>query len=182
MTFVARGPRGGYTAVPRGLVADLADQLGAAWSGAPGAAEARRAARRTGLLAFARLALGQSRSALGRALEGHRRSLFLLVSHRLMEQPEPIQALRRGGAAFIPLVHDLIPATHPEYARPGVAMQHLRRLSTVSTLADGIIVNSEATGAVLRPHLVGQASAPPVLVAPLGIDAPGSRAARRISW
>jgi glycosyltransferase involved in cell wall biosynthesis len=87
-----------------------------------------------------------------------------------MEQPEPIAELRRGGAAFIPLVHDLIPATHPEYARPGVAMQHLQRLATVASLADGIIVNSAATATVLKPHLVRQAACPRVLVAPLGIE------------
>jgi glycosyltransferase involved in cell wall biosynthesis len=105
-------------------------------------------------------------------LARNRRTVFLLVSHRLMEQPEPIAELRRAGAAFIPLVHDLIPATHPEYARPGVAMQHLQRLETVAALADGIIVNSAATAAVLRPHLVRQTAAPPLLVAPLGIGRP----------
>lgn len=168
VTFLGRGPRGGYAVVPAGLVRDLAAQLDTAWGGGPDAAAARRAARRTGLLAIARLTLGRGRAELGRVLDRERRTLFLLVSHRLMEQPEPIEALRRAGAAFIPLVHDLIPATHPEYARPGVAMQHLQRLATVAALADGIIVNSAATEAVLRPHLVHQS--PPVLVARLGIE------------
>lgn len=170
VTFVARGPRGGYAAVPRSMVADLAAQLQFAWSGGPGASAARRAARRTALIAFARLALGRGRSRLTEVLARERRTVFLLVSHRLMEQAEPIAELRRAGAAFVPLVHDLIPATHPEYARPGVAMQHLQRLDTVASLADAIIVNSAATAAVLSPHLVGQAVSPPVLVAPLGID------------
>jgi glycosyltransferase involved in cell wall biosynthesis len=172
VTFVARAPRGGYAALPRGLVAELTEQLALAWLGGPGAAEARRAARRRGLMALVRLTLGRGRATLMRRLESRRRSVFLLVSHRLMEQPEPIEELRRAGAAFVPLVHDLIPATHPEYARPGVAMQHLQRLATVAALADGIIVNSQATRAVLQPHLVGQAVAPPVVVAPLGIDTP----------
>jgi glycosyltransferase involved in cell wall biosynthesis len=170
VTFVARAPRGGYAALPRGIVADLAGQLHAAWSGGADAAAARRAALRTGLLALARLSIGRGRSRLDATLARERRSAFLLVSHRLMEEPGPIDALRRAGAAFVPLVHDLIPATHPEYARPGVAMQHLQRLATVAALADGIIVNSSATAAVLKPHLVRQASRPPVLVAPLGID------------
>lgn len=169
-TFVARGPRGGYGAVPRAMVADLSDQLDAAWSGGPDATLARRAARRTALLAFARLSLGRGRARVAEVTARERRSVFLLVSHRLMEQPEPIAELRRAGTAFIPLVHDLIPVTHPEYARPGVAMQHLQRLATVSALADGIIVNSAATAAVLKPHLVAQAASPPVLVAPLGIE------------
>ncbi|WP_198372608.1 glycosyltransferase, partial [Roseomonas rosulenta] len=172
VTFVARGPRNGYAAVPRGLVADLADRLDAAWAGGPDAAAALRNARRLGLLAMARMMVGRGRARVAEVLARERRTLFLLVSHRLMEQPEPIAELRRAGAAFIPLVHDLIPATHPEYARPGVAMQHLQRLETVAALADGIIVNSAATAAVLRPHLVRQAAPPPLLVAPLGIGRP----------
>ncbi|CAH0303672.1 glycosyltransferase [Roseomonas sp. CECT 9278] len=172
VTFVARGPRNGYAAVPRGMVADLADRLDVAWGGGPDAATALRGARRIGMLALARMMVGRGRARVAEVLGRERRTLFLLVSHRLMEQPEPIAELRRAGAAFIPLVHDLIPATHPEYARPGVAMQHLQRLETVAALADGIIVNSAATAAVLRPHLVRQAAPPPLLVAPLGIGRP----------
>ncbi len=174
VTFVARGGRGGYAAVPRGMVADLAAQLHESWTGGPNARAAGRAARRTALIAMARLAVGRGRARVAEVLERERRSAFLLVSHRLMEQPEPIAELRRAGAAFIPLVHDLIPATHPEYARPGVAMQHLQRLATVASLADGIIANSAATAAVLRPHLVGQSPCPPLVVAPLGIEPLGS--------
>jgi glycosyltransferase involved in cell wall biosynthesis len=172
VTFVARGPRNGYSAVPRGMVADLADRLDLAWAGGPGADAARRAAQRIGMLAMARMMVGRGRARVAEVLARERRALFLLVSHRLMEQPEPIAELRRQGAAFIPLVHDLIPATHPEYARPGVAITHLQRLETVAALADGIIVNSAATASVLRPHLVRQAAAPPLLVAPLGIGTP----------
>jgi glycosyltransferase involved in cell wall biosynthesis len=175
VTFIARGPRNGYAAVPRGMVADLADRLDVAWAGGPDSTAARRTAQRIGMMAIARVMVGRGRARVAEVLARERRTVFLLVSHRLMEQPEPIAELRRAGAAFIPLVHDLIPATHPEYARPGVAMQHLQRLETVAALADGIIVNSAATAAVLRPHLVRQAAAPPLLVAPLGIGrtAPG---------
>lgn len=172
VTFVARGPRNGYAAVPRSMVADLADRLDAAWAGGPDAAGALGSARRIGMLAMARMMVGRGRARVAEVLARERRTLFLLVSHRLMEQPEPIAEMRRAGASFIPLVHDLIPATHPEYARPGVAMQHLQRLETVAALADGIIVNSAATAGVLRPHLVRQAAPPPLLVAPLGIGRP----------
>ena len=170
VTFVARGPHGGYAAVPRRLVADLSAQLDAMWTGGAAASAARSAARRTAVLVLASLALGRGRSRLAAVIEREARTVFLLVSHRLMEKPAPIEDLRRRGVAFVPLLHDLIPATHPEYARPGVAMQHLQRLETVASLADGIIVNSAATAAVLRPHLVRQMPAPPVLVAPLGIE------------
>jgi len=169
VTFCARGPWGGYAAVPRGMVADGAAALDAAWAGGPAAEPARREARRLARRLALRLALGRGRARLEGLLARQGRCLFLLVSHRLMERPEPIAALRAAGAAFVPLVHDLIPATHPEYARPGVAMQHLRRLDTVAALADGIIVNSAATLAVLEPHLLRAGGPPPVAVAPLGI-------------
>jgi glycosyltransferase involved in cell wall biosynthesis len=172
VTFCARGPWGGYAAVPRSMVADFAATLAVAWAGGAGAEAARQSALHVGRLALLRLAVARGRARLTEIMERERRSLFLLVSHRLMEKPEPIAALRAAGAAFIPLVHDLIPATHPEYARPGVAMQHLRRLETVASLAAGIIVNSGATAAVLQPHLVRQAYPPDVVVAPLGIEMP----------
>ncbi len=177
VTFCARGPWGGYAAVPRSLVADFAAALTIAWGGGSGAEEARQSAIRLGRIALLRLAVTRGRARLVEVMARERRTLFLLVSHRLMEKPEPIAELRQAGAAFIPLVHDLIPATHPEYARPGVAMQHLRRLETVASLATGIIVNSAATAAVLQPHLVRQADPPEVVVAPLGIEMPAPGAA-----
>ena len=175
-TFCARGPWGGYAAVPRSLVADFSAALTMAWAGGPGAEASRQSALRLGRLALLRVAVARGRARLANVMARERRSLFLLVSHRLMEKPEPIDELRAAGAAFIPLVHDLIPATHPEYARPGVAMQHLRRLETVASLAAGIIVNSAATGAVLQPHLVRQADPPDLVVAPLGIEMPAPAA------
>lgn len=170
VTFCARGPWGGYAAVPHSLVSDFAAALTKAWAGGPGAEVDRQSALRLGRIALLRLAVSRGRSRLNDVMARERRCLFLLVSHRLMEKPEPIAELRAAGAAFIPLVHDLIPATHPEYARPGVAMQHLRRLETVASLAAGIIANSTATAAVLQPHLVRQADPPDVVVAPLGIE------------
>ncbi|MEO3470244.1 glycosyltransferase [Roseomonas sp. CAU 1739] len=157
--------------MPRSLVTDYAAALTIAWSGAAGAESARQSALRLGRIALLRLLVSRGRARLSEVMARERRCLFLLVSHRLMEKPEPIAELRDAGAAFIPLVHDLIPATHPEYARPGVAMQHLRRLETVASLATGIIVNSAATDTVLQPHLVRQADPPDVVVAPLGIEA-----------
>ena len=172
VTFCARGPWGGYAAVPHGLVAEYAALLTQGWTGTAEAEASRRAAFRLGRRILLGLTLGRGRGRLAQVMERERRTLFLLVSHRLMEKPEPIAALRAAGAAFIPLVHDLIPATHPEYARPGVAMQHLRRLETVASLASGIIANSAATAAILQPHLVRQADPPAVVVAPLGIETP----------
>jgi len=172
VTFVARSPLRDFAAVPRALVADLHACMERVWTGADrdqaAATEARRIARRSALS----LAFGIGSGQVTEKLRSERRSALLVVSHRLMEQPEPIARLRRKGAAFIPLMHDLIPATHPEYARPGVAMQHLRRLATAARHADGILVNSAATRDALLPHLVGQDQVAPIRVAPLGLDLP----------
>lgn len=181
VTFVGRSPWRDFVAVPRTLVADLHACVEQLWTHAGlddrMATAARGLARRAGLA----LALGVGRRDVMARLQAGRRSALLLVSHRLMERPEPIARLRRRGTAFVPLVHDLIPATHPEYARPGVALQHLRRLSTVARLADGILVNSNATRDALLPHLAGQDHVAPIRVAPLGLDLPGIAPASRPS-
>jgi glycosyltransferase involved in cell wall biosynthesis len=98
------------------------------------------------------------------------RAIYLLVSHRhLHRQAALAQALHRVGAAFVPLIHDLIPLEFPEYGRPGEADRHRRRIATVARLADGVIVNSAATGAALAPYLPADRA---VYVAPLGVSPP----------
>lgn len=74
--------------------------------------------------------------------------------------------LRREGARLVCLVHDLIPLTHPEYARPHGAETQRRRLATLDALADTVLTNSHDTLEILRAHLTG----PRLAAAPLGID------------
>lgn len=96
-------------------------------------------------------------------------AVYLLVSHRHLHRQAALQtALRRSGAAFVPLIHDLIPLEFPEYGRPGEAERHRRRIATVCQLANAVVVNSAATGAALAPFLPTDR---PVLVAPLGVEA-----------
>jgi glycosyltransferase involved in cell wall biosynthesis len=168
--FVAQDLRGGFALLPRDIVGELAQALEAAWTGGADAARAARHASSVALRARGRLLLGRGRGALARLLANGRRTAFLLVSHRALERQAPIEALRRAGAAFVPLIHDIIPVTHPEYARPGQAEKHRRRMASTGAMADGVIVNSEATAQALRPWLRPQAVPVPVLVAPLGID------------
>ncbi|MBV1796873.1 glycosyltransferase [Siccirubricoccus sp. G192] len=180
-TFVAQSAWGWFAALPRGRVAALLDALEAAWQGAPpaashpGGAGPQRVARRLALGLQAGLACGAGRAALraalAKGLANARRPVFLLVSHRALDHGRPIAALRRAGAAFVPFVHDLIPLTHPEYARPAQVGRHARRIATIAEQADGVIVNSAATAATLLPHLARHgAAAPPLAVAPLGIE------------
>ncbi len=163
-TFVAELPLLGFSALPRTLVTDLLAALETAWD--TGVSAARRAARR------ARLALPFGRAALAEALARPGPKTFLLVSHRALERPGRIAALRRHGCLFVPLIHDLIPLHHPEFARPGQAEKHRGRISTTAALADGIVVNSAATGTELAPFLAARPEVVPVAVAPLGVAPP----------
>jgi glycosyltransferase involved in cell wall biosynthesis len=163
-TFVAELPLIGFAALPRPIVADLVAALGTAWlhGGRSAAAAARRA----------RLALPFGRGALVEVLRRPEPKAFLLVSHRALERPARIAAMRRQGCRFVPLIHDLIPLQHPEFARAGQAEKHRRRIATTASLADAIVVNSAATGAELTPWLAARPVPPLVAVAPLGVTPP----------
>jgi glycosyltransferase involved in cell wall biosynthesis len=162
--FVAEMPLLGYGALPRQIVAELVAALERAWS--DGGRTAATAARR------ARLALPFGRSAVTGMLRRSGPKAFLLVSHRALERPGRIAALRRQGCHFVPLIHDLIPLQHPEFARAGHAEKHRRRIATTAALADAIVVNSAATGAELTPWLAARPTPPPVAIAPLGVSPP----------
>jgi glycosyltransferase involved in cell wall biosynthesis len=169
-SFAAQDVRGGFALLPRALVAELVSELCAAWDGGDGRGIAAQRANRLGLQARGRLLLGLGRNDLSRLVDNARRLVFLLVSHRALERQGPIEAIRRNGAAFVPLIHDIIPVTHPEYARPGQAETHQRRMATTGALSDGIIANSEATALALAPYLAGREEQPHIVVAPLGIE------------
>ncbi len=161
-TFIAELPLLGFAALPRAVVAELAAALDEAWLA--GGRSAVTAARR------ARLALPFGRPAMNEALRRTGPKTFLLVSHRALERPARITALRKQGCLFVPLIHDLIPLQHPEFARAGHAERHRRRIATTAALADAIVVNSAATGGALAPWLAGRGT--PVAVAPLGVTPP----------
>lgn len=105
-----------------------------------------------------------------------------LRGSRVLVQPSPNHLDRRGvidsklrreGARYVALVHDLIPITHPEYARPDGAQAHLRRIDTLISCADGLIANSQATAAALLSYAGTALAHRPVRVAPLS---PGAMA------
>ncbi len=100
-----------------------------------------------------------------------RPSAYLLMSHHHLDRRSAIaHFLSVTGAAFVCLVHDLIPIEFPEYARPGQAEIHRVRMETVAALADGIVTNSAATARSLQPFLDRAGRAPPVLTALLGVN------------
>jgi glycosyltransferase involved in cell wall biosynthesis len=81
--------------------------------------------------------IARSRSGSGRP--------YLNVGHTGLNDPAFRKWIARLNVAPIYMVHDLIPITHPEYARPGEAERHAQRMATVLATAAGIIGNSNAT-------------------------------------
>ncbi|WP_431267887.1 glycosyltransferase family 4 protein [Dankookia sp. P2] len=167
-TFTAQSLWGWFAALPRDRVLALLDALDEVWDHGAPAGRGLRRAQRIALSLQAGLARGAGRALLRDRLRGPRQAVFLLVSHRSLDRHGPIQALRQAGARFVPLIHDLIPLTHPEYTRAPQVGRHAARIATTAALADGIIVNSAATGAVLLDHLAPHGRVPPITVAPLG--------------
>lgn len=99
--------------------------------------------------------------------------IYLQVSPHHLDDPKQVGAiLRAEGAKFVTLVHDVIPLSHPEFARPQGAEEHLRRVRSVDAFAHGIIGNSQATIDALAPHLRRGLEGRAIRVAHFGADAP----------
>jgi glycosyltransferase involved in cell wall biosynthesis len=175
--FAAVTPDNRLALLPRRIAEDYVRELGAAWRGPLDARRQERRVRRIARLARLALFAGGERRLFGFLRDDPGGSVYLLVSHHHLERRRLIARLKtRGQARFVCLIHDLIPIEFPEYAKPGQAANHLRRIATAAALADAVIVNSAVTGAALRPHLDRAGRAPPVLAAPFGADLPPAAA------
>lgn len=76
--------------------------------------------------------------------------VLLNITHSGLEQAAYGERVRRYGLRPFYFLHDTIPMAYPEYARPGEADQHRRRLKTMLETGCGLIVNSAQTGATLE--------------------------------
>ena len=80
--------------------------------------------------------------------------IYLQASpHHLENEALVARILGAERAGFVTLVHDVIPLTHPEFARPNGAAEHAKRMRTIDLYADGIIGNSQATLDAMATHL-----------------------------
>lgn len=101
----------------------------------------------------------------------HGPRVYLQVSPHHLDDADQVGAiLRAEGATFVTLVHDVIPLTHPEFARPQGAEEHRRRVRTIDLYAGGIIGNSQATIDALAPHMARGLAGRSVRVAHFGAD------------
>ena len=180
--FAALAPGGRLALLPRSTAEDFVREIGAAWRGPLDLREQERRVRRVARRARLALLIGSERRLFGMLRDSPGESVYLLVSHHHLERRRLIARLKtRSRARFVCLIHDLIPIEFPEYAKPGQAANHLRRIETAAAFADALIVNSAVTGAALQPHLDRAGRSSPVLVAPFGADLPiaGGTASRR---
>ena len=148
--------------------------LAGAWRVASSSRSIRQAKRLAQRLRAAALWRGE-RALRGQCRAETARVVYMLVSHHHLEKRRAIARLKRQiGACFVCLIHDLIPIEFPEYALPGQDERHRRRIETAAALADAVIVNSTVTREGFAPYLARAGRAPPVLVAPFGVDPPAA--------
>jgi glycosyltransferase involved in cell wall biosynthesis len=152
--------RGSFRSLPQPQTSALIRDIAPAWRDG----EMRKLSRRS----FKALAGSVfTAPAVSRYKGGPRASYINVSSHPLHLVDHVGKMMRRTGAVFIPLVHDLIPLTYPEYVPPNWGDQHRSRLKTIAGYADGVISNSMATTAALREHIPQL----PIATIPLGVGA-----------
>ncbi len=100
--------------------------------------------------------------------------LMINVGHNGVDQPGYARWLACGAATPVFMVHDLIPITHAEFARPNERVRHQHRIRTMLRTAGGLVLNSRATLDALHRHANDERIAmPPTVVSPLGVDLHG---------
>ncbi|WP_233503479.1 glycosyltransferase family 4 protein [Sphingomonas psychrotolerans] len=166
LQFAATHPLGGYGRLTPAAVLRFLDATELRWS-ETGGDETARAAWRHLLASLAGLWPQPVTPAI-------RTRIVLHVSPSALEDEQRVAArLRRENARLVCLVHDLIPLTHPAFARADAPRRHARRMVSVARHAHGVIANSSATADAFAAYLgaVGQ-SVPKLAVAPFGAVTP----------
>jgi glycosyltransferase involved in cell wall biosynthesis len=162
---------GRFGLLPRRAACAYVAALAAAWRGNGAVSRRHRTVRNLAFRLRAEALLRGERPLYSRLRQAGGNPVYLLVSHHHLENRRAIARLKeRGGARFVCLIHDLIPIEFPEYALPGQADRHRRRIESAAALADAVIVNSTVTQKTFQPYLERAGRAPPVIVAPFGIE------------
>lgn len=98
-------------------------------------------------------------------LEGRGR-IWLNPGHTGLDSQRVADWVRRRDLRLVPLVHDLIPITHPQFCRQGEDERHRQRMRTVLDIASGVVTNSAHTLDALRTFAQDeQRSLPPAAIA-----------------
>ncbi|MDB5415794.1 MAG: hypothetical protein JWR10_4129 [Rubritepida sp.] len=159
-SFSGRSIGGWYAELPRNLSLRLVEAL---------ETDQPRRAKLAAAAGFSLLTSGVGRRALLHRIAATPGSVLVLVSHSGLHDAAAIAALKARGARFLPMLHDLIPITHPEFSTPRQIARHPKRVATISALADALLISSMATADVLNGLLQGQ-RIPPMHLVRFGTD------------
>ncbi len=173
VTFVAQSPWGWFAALPDGFARSLLSEADAVV--APGKEGGLARFRAMAAAAISRKLWGGGRWALAQRLAQKKDSVFLVISHRAVHKEAAIAGVVAAGARFVPMLHDLIPLTHPEYCRPHSTLQHTGRMRVISALAAGVVTPTHHVALQFHARLreMGLAQ-PPVQAVGLGLDLPAA--------
>lgn len=97
-------------------------------------------------------------------------SVYLNVGHSNLDDAVLGAVRAVTGATILVLVHDTIPIRLPGSQRPGATARFAARLAAVARHADRVICTSQAEAIHVAEALARAGAAPPITVAPLGID------------
>ncbi|MCU0886651.1 MAG: glycosyltransferase family 4 protein [Rubritepida sp.] len=173
VTFVAQSPWGWFAALPDGLARSLLAEADAVV--APGKEGGLARFRAMAAAALSRKLWGGGRWDLERRVAERPDSIFLVVSHRAVHKEAAIAGVVAAGARFVPLIHDMIPLTHPEYVRPFSTEQHAGRLQVIARMAAGVLATTRTVARDLDQQTARAGLAlPPVEAVGLGLDLPGN--------
>lgn len=96
-------------------------------------------------------------------LDGRGR-LWLNPGHTGLDSARVADWARRRNLSLVPLIHDLIPITCPQYCRSEEDVRHRERMLTALRLARGIVTNSGHTFSELRAFATaGGLQVPPAI-------------------
>jgi glycosyltransferase involved in cell wall biosynthesis len=99
--------------------------------------------------------------------KGAPRPIYLNTSMHPVQWPSIIgRMVKRTGAIFVPMIHDLIPIEHPEYVPVAWTRHHLGRIQSITSNAGGVIANSATTAEAIRRYIP---TSIPVLSSRIGV-------------
>ena len=95
---------------------------------------------------------------------------YIIPSQLHIERPKPIENLKRTGKLqLVYFVHDILPATYPEYFPPDAEERCRRRMTAAARIADVIVTNSQDTAKAFRQTFAPDRDPKSIVVAPLGV-------------
>jgi glycosyltransferase involved in cell wall biosynthesis len=102
----------------------------------------------------------------------HRPPVYLNLGH-INHSARIFRPLRQSGARVVVLIHDLIPATHPDLVPPKQPARFAERIAQVRACASLVVAVSGDTERALRAHWP-DGPTPPIVRAEIGVDDPGA--------